>query len=165
LDATPHSRMLLFAAPGKHRDVAAANLGAERVVFIGQQSLAEYFRTYNRIDIALDPFPYLGGTTSCDALWMGVPVVTLAGRTAVGRGGVSLLSQLQLTELIAHTEEEYVATATRLAGDVEWLGELRSTLRPRMLASPLCNAQDFARDVEEKFRQIWRDWCGGRNSS
>jgi protein O-GlcNAc transferase len=162
LDATPKSRLLLFAAPGKHRDVAAAMLRAERVEFVGQQSLADYLRTYNRIDIALDPFPYVGGTTSCDALWMGVPVVTLGGRTAVGRGGVSLLSQLQLTDLIARTEEDYIATATRLAGDLKWLGELRSTLRPRMLASPLCNAQDFARDVEERFRQIWRDWCGRR---
>jgi predicted O-linked N-acetylglucosamine transferase (SPINDLY family) len=155
----------LFAAPGKHRDVAAGILGAKRVEFVGQQSLADYFRTYNRIDIALDPFPYCGGTTSCDALWMGVPVVTLAGRTAVGRGGVSLLSQLELGELINRSEDEYVATASRLAGDLKRLGELRAGLRDRMLASPLCNAVDFARDVETKYRQIWRDWCGGGDFS
>ena len=74
----------------------------------GYAPLPEYYAQYEQIDIALDPFPYAGGTTTCDALWMGVPVVTLAGKTAVGRGGLSILSNIGLPELVGHTEDEYV---------------------------------------------------------
>ena len=110
-------------------------------------------------DIGLDPFPCNGGTTTCDALWMGVPVVTLAGRTAVGRGGVSILSNLGLPELIAQTPQQYIQIASDLPMDAARLGELRRTLRQRMRASPLMNAPRFARNVELAYRQMWRDWC------
>jgi predicted O-linked N-acetylglucosamine transferase (SPINDLY family) len=121
--------------------------------------MAEYFGSYQRIDVALDPFPYGGGTTTCDALWMGVPVVSLAGQTAVGRGGVSILSNVGLPELIAQTPEHYVQVAAKLAQDLPRLSQLRATLRERMQASPLMNAPRFARNVEAAYRTMWRRWC------
>jgi predicted O-linked N-acetylglucosamine transferase (SPINDLY family) len=107
------------------------------------------------VDIALDTFPYAGGTTTCDALWMGVPVVTLAGATAVGRGGVSLLTNLGLQEWIAHSVDEYVAIALKMAGDETKLAELRAGLRDRMRSSAIMNGPQFARDMEALFRQMW----------
>ena len=106
LQAVPGSRLLLHAHAGSHRDrvrgfLAEQGISAERLAFVDFLPTAEYFGVYQRIDVALDPFPYGGGTTTCDALWMGVPVVSLAGQTAVGRGGVSILSNLGLPELVA----------------------------------------------------------------
>jgi protein O-GlcNAc transferase len=122
----------------------------------------QYFQLYHRIDIALDPFPYCGGTTTCDALWMGVPVVSLAGRTAVGRGGLSILSNLDLAELVGHDEDAYVRIALELAGDLPHLAELRATLRERMHNSVLMDAPRFARNVEAAYRAMWRRWCAGQ---
>ncbi len=112
------------------------------------------------IDVALDTFPYTGGTTTCDALWMGVPVITLAGDLAVSRSGVSILSNIGLTELIAKTPEEYVQMAIDLAGDASRLGQLRGTIRGRMQRSPLMDARGFTADVEAGYRKVWRGWCG-----
>ena len=91
---------------------------------------------------------------------MGVPVITLAGRTAVGRGGVSILTNLGLTELIAQTPEQYAAIALDWARDPARLAALRGSLRQRMVASPLMDAKQYARDVEAVFRQMWLKWCG-----
>jgi predicted O-linked N-acetylglucosamine transferase (SPINDLY family) len=115
-------------------------------------------RTYGRIDIALDPFPWGGGITTCEALWMGVPVVSLVGRTAVGRGGASILANIGVPELVAQTPEQYVQIAAALARDLPRLAELRRTLRARMQASPLMDAPRFARNVEAAYRQMWRNW-------
>lgn len=166
LQQLPAARLLLHALPGSHRDrvrdlLARHGVAPERVIFVGRMSLQDYFRAYEQIDVALDPFPYGGGTTSCDALWMGVPVVTLAGRTGVGRGGLSLLSNLGLTELAAHDTEEYVRIAVELARDLPRLSQLRATLRQRMQGSPLMDAVGFARSVEAAYRDMWRRWCGG----
>jgi predicted O-linked N-acetylglucosamine transferase (SPINDLY family) len=127
--------------------------------------LLDYYRLYNTIDIGLDTFPYGGGTTTCDAMWMGVTTVSLAGRTAVGRGGVSILSNVGLAELVAGTEADYCRFAAELAADLQRLGQLRSTLRERMKASPLMDGPRFARNMEAAYRQMWRRWCatvGGR---
>jgi len=164
LCAVPQSRLLLHAHPGSHRDrlkaiAAEHSIEPGRIEFSGYLPTADYFGLYQQIDVALDPFPYCGGTTTCDALWMGVPVVTLAGRTAVGRGGVSILSSMGLTELIAQDADAYVRVAAGLARDLPRLAKLRSTLRERMLASPLTDAPRFARHVEGAFRQMWRRWC------
>jgi predicted O-linked N-acetylglucosamine transferase (SPINDLY family) len=118
--------------------------------------------TLETIDIALDPFPYGGGITTCDAIWMGVPVVSLSGRTSVGRGGRSILSNLGLRDLIAETPQGYVEIALSLAGDMSRLAELRAGLRSRMESSPLRDAKGFARDVEAAFRGLWRNWCEER---
>ena len=94
--------------------LAEQGISAERLVFVDFLPMAEYFGVYQRIDVALDPFPYGGGTTTCDALWMGVPVVSLAGQTAVGRGGLSILSNVGLPELVAHDAEQYVRIAVEI---------------------------------------------------
>ena len=164
LRAVPQSRLLLHAKEGSHRRrvtdfLEREKLDAERVSFAGYAPAGGYFGTYRHIDIALDPFPYAGGTTTCDALWMGVPVVTLAGKTAVSRGGLSILSNVGLPELVARTADEYVEIAAGLAGDVGRLVGLRSSIRQRMASSPLMDGPRFARAVEAAYRQIWQRWC------
>jgi predicted O-linked N-acetylglucosamine transferase (SPINDLY family) len=166
LVAVPGSRLLLHANPGSHRErvwrtLEAMGVARNRCEFVGISRLEEYFSIYHRIDIGLDPFPYAGGTTTCDALWMGVPVVTLRGQRAVGRGGVSILSSLGVPEWIAQTREEYVTIAAGLARDLARLAEWRQTLRQRLRQSPLMDAPQFARSIEEAFRQMWRDYCRG----
>jgi len=164
LAATPGSRLLLHSLEGEHRrrvvDFFAAH-GVERgrVEFVGFLPGPRYLELYQRIDIGLDPFPYAGGTTTCDALWMGVPVVSLAGRTAVARAGLSILSNLGLSELVASTEEQYVRIAAELAGDLSRVAQLRAELRERMRASPLMDSGRFARSVEGAYREGWRQWC------
>jgi predicted O-linked N-acetylglucosamine transferase (SPINDLY family) len=163
LQAVPGSRLFLHAHAGSHRDrlrtlLAEQGVAAERLVFVDLLPLTEYFGVYRRIDVALDPFPYGGGATTCDALWMGVPVVTLAGQTAVGRGGLSILSNLGLPEWVSHDSEQYVRRAAELAQDLPRLSELRATLRERMQASPLMNAPRFARNIEAAYREMWRRW-------
>ena len=129
-----------------------------RVSFVDYLPGEQYLSQYQRLDIALDPFPYGGGTTTCDALWMGVPVITLRGKTAVGRSGVTLLNSVGLTELVARSADEYVELAKQLAGDLPRLEKLRTGLRQRMLASPLTDGPRFARSVEAAYRQMWRNW-------
>ena len=123
------------------------------------QSLLDHLNQYNRIDISLDTFPYHGTTTTCEALWMGVPSITLAGPNHASRPGVSLLSSVGLSDLIATTPAEYVDKAVRLAGDLPRLADIRSGLRQRMLESPLMDARSFARDMENCYRYAWRAWC------
>jgi predicted O-linked N-acetylglucosamine transferase (SPINDLY family) len=107
----------------------------------------------------LDPFPFNGMTTTCDALWMGVPALTLPGEMPASRAGLSLLSTVGLREFVASSEEDYVRIAVELAGDLPRLAELRATLRARMQASPLMDAPRFARNVEAAYRSMWRAWC------
>jgi predicted O-linked N-acetylglucosamine transferase (SPINDLY family) len=164
LAAVPDSSLTLHAAPGTHRTEVVqrmqhAGIAGERIVFVHDQPFEQYAQTYSRIDVALDPFPYGGGITTLDALWMGVPVVTLAGQTAVGRGGSSILSNLGLVELIAATREQYRQIAIDLAKDKSRLLDFRRTLRDQMRASPLMDAKGFARDVETAYRQMWARWC------
>ena len=134
-------------------------IAPEQVVFVDFKPTVEYFATYQRIDVALDPFPYGGGTTTCDALWMGVPVVSLAGQTAVGRSGLSILSNVGLPELVARDPEQYVRIAAELAEDLPRLSNLRATLRQRMQSSRLMDAPRFARNVEAAYREMWKRWC------
>ena len=159
-----NSRLLLHADEGSHRQRTAdrlTQLGVDsaRLRFVGRVPLSEYRQLYSQIDIALDPFPYGGGTTTCDALWMGVPVVSLAGTTAVGRGGLSILNNTGLADLIATTPEDYVHISVALAHDLSRLADLRSTLRPRMQHSPLMDAPRFARNIETAYRQMWQKYC------
>jgi predicted O-linked N-acetylglucosamine transferase (SPINDLY family) len=127
--------------------------------FVSFQRWKHYIETVQRFDVALDPTPYGGGITTCDALWMGVPVVTLSGQTSVGRGGRSILSNIGLPGLVAETPDEYLEIALSLADDLPRLSQLRSTLRPRMENSPLRDAKGHASDVESAFRQMWQIWC------
>jgi predicted O-linked N-acetylglucosamine transferase (SPINDLY family) len=164
LRAVARSRLLLLAAPGSHRQrvlelFGSEGVAAERIAFEPLRPRAEYLATYHRIDLGLDPFPYNGHSTSLDSLWMGVPIVTLPGRTVVGRAGVSQLHTLQLPELIARNTDHYVQLGAALAHDLPRLAELRATLRQRMQHSPLMDAPRFARNVEAAYRQMWRRWC------
>jgi len=164
LSAVPDARLILHALDGSHRDrvrkiFAEGGIESGRLIFTGWAPFPEHLARYRQIDIALDPFPYVGGITTCDALWMGVPVVTLAGRTAIGRGGVSILSNVGLTNLIAQSRDEYVRVAKALADDKARLGDFRSTIRQQMKRSPLMDAKQFAADIENAYRQMWRRWC------
>jgi predicted O-linked N-acetylglucosamine transferase (SPINDLY family) len=114
---------------------------------------------YGQVDIALDPFPYNGTTTTCDALWMGVPVITLRGDRHAGRVGASLLSHVGLTALIAESLDDYVAKAAALAADLDRLTALRAALRQRLIASPIGDPQGFARTLEGAYRDLWHRWC------
>jgi len=170
LQAVPGAQLLLHAPEGTHRQRTAdllqgMGIDPRRLRFVGRVPLSEYLQLYGQIDIALDPFPYGGGTTTCDALWMGVPVVSLAGKMAVGRGGLSILSNIGLPELVADSEEKYVRLALELAGDLPRLDNLRANLRDRMQASPLMDAPRFTRDIETAYRTLWQCWCREKKPS
>ncbi|EGV30539.1 Tetratricopeptide TPR_2 repeat-containing protein [Thiorhodococcus drewsii AZ1] len=124
-------------------------------------SYLEHLSQYREIDIALDTYPYQGTTTTCEALFMGVPVVTLAGDRHAGRVGVSLMNQVGLPSLIANSADDYVRIAVSLATDRERLSELRMTMRARFESSSLCDELGFTRMFEQVLRQMWRIWCAG----
>ena len=164
LQQVPHSRLVLKCNEKVDDRVRRAvtepfgrfGIAAERIIVSGMTAApADHLGRYSQADIGLDTFPYNGTTTTCEALWMGVPVVTLAGRTHVSRVGASILSHVGLPELIARTEEEYVAQGIALAGDLERLGRLRQELRGRMQSSPLLDRQGFTRGLEAAFRRMW----------
>jgi len=164
LMAVPGSRFLLHAKEGSHRKRVIEHLGrngidSSRLEFVGFLPLHDYIRQYHSIDIALDPFPFGGGTTTCDALWMGVPVISLVGKTAVSRGGLSILSNAGLPELVARSSDEYVYLASALAMDLPRLQQLRKTLRDRLRQSPLMDEKRFVLDLESAYRMMWRQWC------
>ena len=119
-----------------------------RLEFSGHTpSIAQHLAEYNKVDIALDSYPYHGTTTTCEAMWMGVPVVTLCGDFHLARVGASLLGAVGLSELVADSRQNYVQVAAKLASDREKLAQLRAGFRERMLASPLMNAKAFAQNM------------------
>ncbi len=170
LEAVPRSQLLLQTPSGSIRSITldrftGKGIAADRIEFLERAPWKEFIESYHRMDIALDPFPYSGWITTCDALSMGVPVITLAGKTLLGRGGKSILSNVGLPELIAETPEQYVEIAATLANDLPKRRELRSTLRDRIERSPLRDAKGYARDMEAAYRTMWREWCVEKNCS
>ncbi|MCX4165309.1 MULTISPECIES: tetratricopeptide repeat protein [Paraburkholderia] len=164
MQALPYARLVLMSAAGEGRErlverADAQGIDTARVSFVPFRPRAAYLATYHDIDLGLDTFPYNGHTTSLDSLWMGVPVVTRVGQTAVGRGGLSQLANLGLSELAAYTDEEFVRIAVELARDLPRLSALRSGLRTRLEASPLMDGSRFAYQVERAYRQMWRTWA------
>ena len=164
LQAVPSSKLIVHAKEGSHRRrlldlFKSRELDQKRLSFCPKLSLVDYLNVYNKIDIALDPFPCNGGTTTCDAFWMGVPVVTLAGNSGVGRGGVSVLTNLGLGELIAQTPRQYLQIARDLAFDVSRLSLLRHSLRKHMEQSPLMNGRRFGRNFGAACREMWQSHC------
>ncbi len=167
--SVPGSRLLLkyqdrFADPVlKERlagQFAAAGIARGRLTFLeGRLPRAAQLAVLNRIDVALDPFPFNGSTTTFEALWMGVPVVALAGDRFIGRVAASFLVHIGLSSLVAEDEEGYVETARTLAADAGLRTKLRGELRSRLLASPLMDPPAYARSLEAAFRQLWRQWC------
>jgi len=165
LQRTPNSRLILHAHEGSHRQrlqdlLASQSIDPNRLEFVGFYSMSGYLTQYARIDVALDPFPYGGGHTTFDALWMGVPVVTLAGRTGVGRGGVSILSNLGKSQWIADSIDSYIDTANSLARDIDERMTIRNQMRGWMTRSPSMDAASHARDIESAYQFAWRAWCG-----
>jgi predicted O-linked N-acetylglucosamine transferase (SPINDLY family) len=118
-----------------------------------------HLAVYGDIDIALDPTPYAGVITTCEAMSLGIPVVTRAGDRLLGRYGATLLDAVGLGDLVAESDDAYVATAVALARDPARLAQLRSTLGRRFAESPICDARSYARSVEEAYRRMWRSWC------
>lgn len=143
-----------------YRVFAENGIGEERLELLQKiRSTVEHLELYNRIDIALDTFPYNGTTTTCEALWMGAPVVSLVGDTHVSRVGGSILSTLGLDELSAETKAQYVQIAVELAEDRVALAKIREGLRARMSGSYLCNRQEFTASIEAAYKEIWQTWC------
>jgi protein O-GlcNAc transferase len=166
LQAVPRSRLFMTLVPdGRARDLlcerfAAHRIDEERLVSHAHLPADRFRMLSSEIDIALDPFPYNGTTTTCQALSMGIPVVTLIGDTSVSRSGYALLKSSGLNELCAAGQDQYLETAVELATDLDTLERLRSTVRARMDGSPLRDEAGLTRDIEDAYRQMWRDWCG-----
>ena len=166
LHAVPGSRLLLKARELTFPELHAATLarfaslgiGAERLILEGHTPRADYLAAYRRVDMALDPFPFTGGTTTAEALWMGVPVLTRRGDRFVSHAGESLLGTAGLAAWIAADDAEYVALAQRWAGDVAGLAATRASLRAQLLASPLCDAPRYARHLTQILQQMWQDY-------
>ncbi len=137
----------------------------ERLDLEGGAPRQEFLQAYNRMDIALDPFPYSGGLTTCEALWMGVPVITCAGETFASRHALSHLSNVGLEELVADNWQDYVTRALNVARDLPRLSRLRAELRGRLVRSPLCDGPRFAGHLQKMVRDCWRTWCNTANSS
>jgi protein O-GlcNAc transferase len=138
---------------------AAQGIAPQRLVLRGGGANLEFYGQYHEIDVALDPFPYSGGLTTIEALWMGVPVITLPGLTFAGRHALAHLTAVGLTETIARDRQEYVDLAVALAGDLPRLAAWRRELRNRVAASPLCDGPRFAANLMAALRDVWRRWC------
>ncbi|MCP4629306.1 MAG: tetratricopeptide repeat protein [bacterium] len=172
LKAVPESRIVLKSTQLEDADTKKRFAGwfedngisPNRVELLGRiKDIEGHLDIYNRIDIALDPFPYNGTTTSIEALWMGVPFITLAGDRHAARVGVSILYNIDLPALIADTPDYYVQLAAALADNLDKLSGLRSTMRQRLLQSPLMDTTGFTRELENEYRKMWVRWCGEQN--
>lgn len=169
LQSVPAARLLLKSRPladastreSVQRRFAAHGIGAERLLLEAQSSRHDYLLTYNRVDIALDPFPFTGATTSVEGLWMGVPFITLRGDRLVAHQGEGILHNAGLADWIAADADAYVALAQAWAGDLAGLTALRATLRPRLLASKLCDGPRFARNLQAAFEGMWNKYRAG----
>jgi predicted O-linked N-acetylglucosamine transferase (SPINDLY family) len=161
----PTARMFMVvpggaAAQQRARDeYAKRDVDPSRLVMSDITPFAIYFRHFLQVDIALDPFPYAGGTTTMDALYMGVPVVTLAGGWATARAGITLMKNVGRPDWIANNTDEYVQIAKALTSDLPRLAEIRQSLRGTMIASPLMNGKNFALDMEDAYQRAWKRYC------
>jgi predicted O-linked N-acetylglucosamine transferase (SPINDLY family) len=165
LEAVPGSRLLIKAKqlhePDARNDLLRAfggRIAGDRLLIEGPSPRPQYLARYGDVDIALDPFPYTGGATSAEALWMGVPVLTLEGEALVARQGLGLLRNCGLDDWIARDPEDYVHKAARRAADLQGLADLRAGMRARLLHSPLFDGARFARDFEAALLQMWEKW-------
>jgi predicted O-linked N-acetylglucosamine transferase (SPINDLY family) len=168
MDAVPGSRLFLKARQLTEASVrksiaerfAAHGIDEGRLILEDYVPRENYLAAYQRVDLALDPFPYTGGTTTAEALWMAVPVLTLAGERFISRQGVGLLMNAGLPDWIASDPDDYVARALAHASDLPRLAALRGNLRAQVLASPVYDAARFAKHFEAALRGMWQHWCG-----
>jgi predicted O-linked N-acetylglucosamine transferase (SPINDLY family) len=164
LEALPGARLVMtnLREGGQHsirERCSALGIAAERLHLHGRLTRREFYQVLGGIDIALDPFPYAGTTTTCEALWMGVPVVSLRGSSSVSRSGYALLKGIGLEHLVAEDWEGYIALATGLALDIDRMDDLRTGMRARLAASALSDEAGMTRDIETAYRWMWREWC------
>jgi protein O-GlcNAc transferase len=169
LDAVPGSRLLVMAVPDA-RVAARIRAGLRgidpaRVSTLSRLERPAYWAQFAGVDIALDPFPYSGGASTCDALWMGVPVVTLAGDYGFSRSGASILANSGLPHLVAQDAAGYLGVASGLAADLSALNRMRQSMRERLLGSPLLDAPGYTRTLEAQYRDIWQRWRSGQDRS
>ena len=170
LSRVPDARLVIVGVPeGRttndlRRDFEGRGIAAERLSIVPPLPLDEYFRRFNAVDIALDTMPYSGGTTTCDAIWMGVPVLTAPGERPVSRSAASILFTAGLADWIAASPQNYVDLAVGFAHNRAALADLRGSLRRRMQGSPLMDEAGFVRDIEAAYRRMWDAWCGGAAS-
>ena len=170
LYALPESRLFLKYKPYDDNEVQKYFLGlfhkygieADRIIFSGFAPNKEFLSAYNQMDIALDTFPYNGGFTTLEALWMGIPVISLRQNRFVGRMGETLLTNVGLREFVVDSEDEYIEKTIMLASDLPRLIELRSRLRSQLLESPVCDGPGFTRDLETAYHKMWELWCNSR---
>lgn len=172
LKAVPNSRLLLKTHTSKDTQIwnhlleqcKQAGIATERLAFLERApSYTEHLEQYNEIDIALDTYPYNGTTTTCEALFMGVPVITLAGDCHAARVGSSLMNRVKLSDFVAQSNEEYIAIAVRWSKDLDALVALRACLREQLERSPLRDEIGFTRILEIALRQMWSLWCSGES--
>ena len=161
--ALPDSRLRLGVASnaGQRRVIEtldALGMKKDRIEFVGELSRSKRLQEYRAVDICLDTLPFCGQETTLDAIWMGTPVITQAGKTATGRMGWSFANNLGLADLAARNDDEFAQIAAGLGRDIFRLSELRRTLRTRLLQSPIMDAPAYTRDVEAAYRQMWKDW-------
>lgn len=165
LAALPQARLRLQSKQLAHAGecdafyarLLAAGIAADRIILVGPMSRAAYLAAHAEVDIILDTAPFPGGTTTCEALWMGVPTLTLDGETMLARQGTSLLTAAGLADWIAPDENDYVALAVRMGADLPALPALRSTLRDRVRNSPVTDAARFAKDLEAALSGMWKN--------
>jgi predicted O-linked N-acetylglucosamine transferase (SPINDLY family) len=161
----PDAKLVIMGVPEGpaqvrlRREFTQHGIAAARIRLVAPLSMNDYFPWFDKVDLALDSTPYSGGTTTGDTLWMGVPVVTLAGERSVSRSAASMLTTVGLADWIAYTPEDYVRLAVKFAGDRTLLAGLRASLRKRMRESPLMDEIGFTRDLEAAYRTLWHRWC------
>ena len=165
LSRLPEARLMVAGMPpgmGSKELVARLErfgIAPDRVEAAPRTPIKQYLEAFNQIDIALDSMPYNGATTALDTLWMGVPIVAMAGERSISRGTYSVLKTMGRDDLIAKSREEYVDLNVRLATDVEWRTELHRTLREQLRRSPLMDISRFTENLEAAYRAMWREWC------
>ncbi|HEC04157.1 MAG TPA: hypothetical protein ENI81_11545, partial [Phycisphaerales bacterium] len=143
------------------REFESFGISRERVDICGRKPTIEHFRMYGRVDMALDTYPYNGTTTTCEAMWMGVPTLSLAGKAHASRVGLSILSRMGLGDFATSTPAEYVEKAVAFSGELDNLAKIRASLRSMMFNSPLCDKKRFTKSLEAAYRAMWRQWCDG----
>lgn len=166
----PRSRLILLAPRGNTRSrvqqtMSDHGIDSSRIEFADRLPREQYLAKYGEFDLCLDTIPYPGHTTTLDALWMGVPVISLRRETCVSQGGFSILSNVGHREWVAKSEEEYASITITLASDPAKLKSIRDSLRRQLQESPIMNATQFARDLESEYRQMWRRWCEQRSGA
>jgi predicted O-linked N-acetylglucosamine transferase (SPINDLY family) len=146
------------------RVFADNGIASERIELLPLEPfMRNHLNLYSRADIGLDTFPYHGTTTTCEAMWMGVPVITMTGKSHVSRVGTSLLSNVGLTEFIAGSDDEYIDIAVKLSNDIERLKTFRAGIRDMMISSPLADKERFIVNLEKLYREMWGNWCKSRS--